>query len=73
MALTNGYASIPSKFAKTLWRQLEWTNYEYNERGVLRMESKDKLRARFGASPDYADAWYISLNRTSSRKRVFVI
>jgi hypothetical protein len=73
MALTNGYASIPSKFAKTLWRQLEWTNYEYNERGVLRMESKDKLRARFGASPDYADAWYISLCRTSSRSRIFVI
>lgn len=73
MLLMNGHASIPRKYSRTLWRQLGWTNYEYNERGAMKMESKDKLRARFGASPDHADAWVLSLSRTTQRKRIFVI
>ncbi len=73
MLLMNEHASIPRKYTKTLWRQLQWTNYEYNDRGVMKMESKDKLRERFGASPDYADAWVISLSRTSQRRRIFVV
>jgi len=73
MSLINGHQSIPSKFRRNIWRQLQWTNYEYNERGVMKMESKDKLRARFGASPDHADAWILSLSRTSKRQRLFVV
>lgn len=73
MALMNGHASIPSDFRRTVWRQLQWTNYEFNERGIMKMESKDKIRERFGASPDYADAWILSLSRVSNRRSIFVI
>ena len=73
MLLMNGQACIPRKFQRTVWRQLQWTNYEYNERGIMKMESKDKLRQRFGASPDHADAWILSLSRTSSRPRILII
>jgi len=73
MALMNGHQSIPAKFSSTLWRQLQWTNYEYNQRGMMKMESKDKLRARFGASPDHADAWVLALSRTSKRGKIFVV
>lgn len=73
MALMNGHASIPGEFRRTLWQQLMWTNYEYNDRGVMKMESKEKLRQRHGASPDFADAWMLSLSRTSKRSAIFVI
>ena len=73
MLLMNGHASIPSKYADPLWKQLGWTNYEYTDRGVIRMEGKEKLRSRFGASPDYADAWILSLSRTSGRRRIFLV
>ena len=73
MLLMNNHQSIPSKYRRTLWRQLGWTNYEYNERGMMKMEGKDKLRARFGASPDHADAWILSLSRTSKRPNIFVV
>ena len=73
MSLMNNHQSIPAKWRRTLWRQLQWTNYEYNERGVMKMESKDKLRARFSASPDHADAWILSLSRTSKRAKIFVV
>jgi phage terminase large subunit len=73
MLLMNSHASVPRKYSRTLWRQLGWTNYEYNARGMMRMESKDKLRARFGASPDHADAWVLSLSRATQRRRIFVV
>ena len=73
MALLNNHACIPSDFRQTVWRQLGWTNYEYNEKGFLKMESKDKIRARFNASPDYADAWLLTLSRSHSLPRLFLI
>jgi len=73
MGLMNGQFSIPRDHRKTLWRQLGWTNYEYNERGFLKMESKDKIRARYGASPDHADAWLLTLSRQNAYKRLFFI
>jgi len=73
MALMNGHLSIPRDWRATLWRQLGWTNYEYNERGMLKMESKDKVRARFGSSPDHADAFFLALSRSGGATRLFVI
>ena len=73
MGLMNGQFSVPREHRKTLWRQLGWTNYEYNDRGFLKMESKDKIRARFGGSPDHADAWFLSLSRARMGPRIFFI
>jgi phage terminase large subunit len=73
MGLMGGHFSIPREHRKTLWRQLGWTNYEYNERGYLKMEAKDKIRARHGNSPDHADAWVISLSRGNAGARIFFI
>ncbi len=42
MALMNGHLCIPREWRKHLWRQCTWTNYEYNEKGMLKMEKKDK-------------------------------
>ena len=73
MALLNDHVSVPRKFRKILWRQLGWTQYEYNEKGLLKMESKDKVRARYGGSPDHADAWFLSLSRANTGRRLFFI
>ena len=73
MALLNHHAQIPEEYKPTVWRQLAWTNFEYNEKGLLKMESKDKIRARFGASPDFADAWYLTLSRARNRPKLFII
>jgi hypothetical protein len=73
MLLMNEHASIPAKYSDTLWKQLGWTNYEYTDRGVMKMEGKERLRTRFGASPDYADAWVISLSRTTQRRAIFLV
>tara|TARA_R110000824_G_scaffold19941_1_gene76163 strand:- start:400 stop:1326 length:927 start_codon:yes stop_codon:yes gene_type:complete len=73
MALMNGHLCIPREWRKTLWRQLTWTNYEYNERGFLKMEKKDNVRARHGSSPDFADAMMIALSRARASSRIFVV
>ena len=73
MALMNGHLAVPREWRSTLWRQLGWTNYEYNEKGYLKMESKDKVRARHGNSPDHADAFLISLSRANSGPKIFII
>lgn len=73
MALMNGHLSIPETYRKELWRELQWTQYEYKEDGKLKMESKDKIRKRHSASPDHADALYLCLSRSGSRSRIFVI
>lgn len=71
--LKKGHASIPEKYESTIWKQLQWPSYSINERGVLGIEAKERLRARHGESPDFADAWVISLSRTSARSRIFVV
>ena len=73
MALMNAHLSVPREWRNTLWRQLAWTNYEYNERGFLKMEPKEKIRARHGSSPDQADAFFLCLSRASSGPRIFII
>ena len=74
MALMNGHLSIPKEWKKNpLWRQMSWTNYEYNEKGYLKMEAKDKIRARMGSSPDYSDAMMLCFSRASAARRIFII
>ena len=73
-ALQHGHASIPKEYQETIWRQLDWLNYEMTEKGAFQVEKKEKVRARFGESPDYADAWIISLSRTSMvGRRIFIV
>lgn len=73
MALMNKHLSVPREWRRSLWKQLTWTNYEYREDGKLKMESKDKIRARHGSSPDHADAFYLCLSRARNSRRLFVI
>ena len=73
MGLMNEHLCVPREWKRTLWRQLGWSNYEYNERGMLKIESKDKIRARFGSSPDHADAFFLCLSRARSGARIFVV
>ena len=73
-SLQRGHASVPAAYRETIWRQAEWLNYEVAEKGAFLVEKKEKVRARFGESPDYADAWVISFSRmASSSRRIFVI
>ena len=71
--LQKGYAAIPEQYETTLWKQLQWPSYAINERGAISVEAKERLRARHGESPDFADAWILSLSRASARSRIFVI
>ena len=73
MALMNGHLCVPREWRKQLWRELTWTNYEYREDGRLKMESKDKLRKRYGGSPDHADAFFLCLSRASSQNRIWIV
>ena len=73
MGFMNEHFSVPDEYRNTLWRQLGWTNYEYNEKGYLKMESKDKIRARYGSSPDHADAFFLALSRGTGAPRIWVI
>jgi len=73
MALMNGHLCVPREWKKNLWRQCSWTQYEYREDGRLKMESKDKIRARYGSSPDFSDALMLCLSRASARSRVWVV
>tara|TARA_Y100000310_G_scaffold261792_1_gene271272 strand:+ start:211 stop:1542 length:1332 start_codon:yes stop_codon:yes gene_type:complete len=73
MALMNGHLCIPREWKPTLWRQLGWTIYEFTEAGLLKMESKKTLRARYGASPDHADAFFLCLSRAGNTPRIWVV
>lgn len=73
MALMKEHASVPEEHKDTVWRQIGWINYQFNEKGSLKIESKDKLREKHGQSPDYADAWVISLSRILASRRIFVV
>jgi hypothetical protein len=73
MGFMNEHFCVPEEYKNTLWRQLGWTNYEYNEKGYLKMESKDKIRARYGSSPDHADAFFLALSRGTGAPRIWVI
>jgi hypothetical protein len=56
--LQEGRFRIPSKYRR-IWQQLQWTHYsrEMGTKGdVMKLESKDDIRARHGRSPDNADA-----------------
>lgn len=65
-------ASIPEEYQSTIWKQLQWPSYSINERGAVAIEAKERLRTRYGESPDFADAWIISLSR-GVRPRIFVV
>jgi hypothetical protein len=42
--------------------------YEYNLKGQLKLEPKDKMKRRGHASPDYADALAVTFSRTVGRR-----
>lgn len=73
MAIMNNHICVPVEWKRSLWRQLGWTNYEYNERGMLKMEAKEKIKARYGSSPDHADAFFLCLSRAHSAKQIFFV
>lgn len=66
-------AAIPDTYEDTIWKQLQWPAYSINERGAVSIEAKERLRVRFGESPDFADAWVISLSRASTQPRIFIV
>lgn len=69
--LRRGLASIPEEW-ETLWKQLAWLNYKFADRSdKLQVEAKAKLKSKWGESPDYADAWILSLSREGMASRVF--
>ena len=73
-ALQAGHASVPEAYRETIWRQAGGRNYEVAEKGSFQVEKKERVRARFGESPDYADAWVLSFSRiASSARRIFVV
>ncbi|HEY8309144.1 MAG TPA: DEAD/DEAH box helicase family protein [Gemmatimonadaceae bacterium] len=54
---SEGSISIPGvEAAYVMLEQLTKRHYSFNERGKIVLESKEKMRARGVASPDYADA-----------------
>ena len=64
--LLKGYFSIPDTPAMMLVRrQLQWILYDYDEAQRLILETKKQLRSRMGESPDFGDAWILSLSRAS--------
>lgn len=64
--LMNGQLKIPREF-RQFWNDLVKINYDpLKENGKYALESKRKLISRTGKSPDYADAWFISLSRAAA-------
>lgn len=61
--LMKGKMSIPRQYT-LFWKDLDHINIEPDiEKGLFKLEPKKKLRARTGASPDFADALIISMSR----------
>jgi hypothetical protein len=65
-----GRASIPRKFSQ-IWENLKAVQYEHNDKGQTVIEAKKKLRARLGSSPDFGDAWVLSLSRMGGRPHIY--
>ena len=59
-------ASLPS--IKELSDDLCAPLYEYSLSGQLKLESKDKMKRRGFASPDFGDALALTFSRTVGRK-----
>ncbi len=43
--------------------QLSWARYEFTSKGKLKLEKKEKIKERFGRSPDMADALAITFDK----------
>lgn len=65
--LMRGEAVIPrdAEF-RNLWNDVQRINYEMDGKGRTVLEAKKKLRKRTGVSPDFADAWFVSMSRQGS-------
>lgn len=73
-AMLGDMTCVPAKFAKTVRRQLSWSNYEFQKSsGKLKVEAKDDIKKRnHGVSPDYADAWVYAHSRTVSQPGILI-
>lgn len=69
-ALQEGIAMIPRKY-QDVWRELQWHTYQHVTRSadtaLSIVETKDKLRERYGRSPDSADSAVLAWSRTGMR------
>lgn len=75
MALAQDHAAVPREFRHTIWREAGLVQYEQTDKGVTKIEPKERIRARLhGESPDFCDAWVLSFARaTTSARRIYVI
>lgn len=67
-ALEEGIAQIPREYAQS-WRQAQWPEYELRIRAgrtVIQIEPKDKIRERFGRSPDHLDSDLLAWSRAGA-------
>jgi len=68
--LQEGVAMIPRKY-QDVWRELQWHTYQHVVRSadtaLAIKETKEKLRERYGRSPDSADAAVLGWSRTGMR------
>ena len=69
-ALQEGHAQIPRKYQE-VWRELQWHTHTTIARGgdtaLALAESKDKLRDKYGRSPDSADSAVLAWSRSGMR------
>jgi len=63
--LEEGQLSIPETY-REVWTDLVAIPYRYDAKGVLEIIPKEKIKAKLGRSPDYADALVMALSRPSS-------
>lgn len=72
-ALNEDMASVPEEYRRTLWKECNLIQFEMMQNGKLKIEAKDKIRARYeGQSPDLADAWVMTFSRTRSLPRILI-
>ena len=60
------------------WKELQTVNYDdgigsERHHGKVKMEDKRALVKRMGYSPDFADAWFLSLSRMGGGTRVWFV
>ena len=74
-ALIHRRAVVPREYRNTIWREASNVqSLDPGQSGKLRIEPKERVRARIGSSPDYADAWVLSFSRMGSgRFKIHVI
>lgn len=74
--LQEGIAMIPKKYQE-VWRELQWHTHDMRRQGgnnaLFVVETKDKMREKYGRSPDSADAAVLAWSRSSIRPGFYLI